>query len=88
MSEQRLRIDREHDGKVAVVTLTRPDKHNALDRAMFDAIDAAALEVRALAEADEIEAVVLQGEGKSFCSAWTSPRCSAAATSLAPWTSS
>lgn len=68
MSEQRLRIDREHDGKVAVVTLTRPEKHNALDRAMFDAIDAAALEVRALAEAGEIEAVVLQGEGKSFCS--------------------
>ena len=33
MSEQRLRIDREHDGKVAVVTLTRPEKHNALDRA-------------------------------------------------------
>lgn len=68
MSEQRLRIDREHDGKVAVVTLTRPEVHNALDRAMFDAIDAAALELRALAEADEIEAVVLQGEGKSFCS--------------------
>ncbi len=68
MSEQRLRIDREHDGKVAVVTLTRPDKHNALDRPMFDAIDAAALELRSLAESSEIEAVVLQGEGKSFCS--------------------
>jgi enoyl-CoA hydratase/carnithine racemase len=68
MSEQRLRIDREHDGKVAVVTLTRPDKHNALDRAMFDAIDAATLELRTLAEADEIQAVVVQGEGKSFCS--------------------
>lgn len=68
MSEQRLRIDREHDGKVAVVTLTRPEVHNALDRPMFDAIDAAALELRALAEANEIEAVVLRGEGKSFCS--------------------
>ncbi|MBO9533398.1 MAG: crotonase/enoyl-CoA hydratase family protein [Solirubrobacteraceae bacterium] len=68
MSEQRLRIDREHDGKVAVVTLTRPEKHNALDRAMFDAIDAATIEVRELAEAGEIEAAVLRGEGKSFCS--------------------
>ncbi|MEH3053387.1 MAG: crotonase/enoyl-CoA hydratase family protein [Patulibacter minatonensis] len=68
MSDQRLRIDREHDGKVAVVTLTRPEKHNALDRAMFDAIDGATREVRALAEANEIEAAVLCGEGKSFCS--------------------
>jgi enoyl-CoA hydratase/carnithine racemase len=68
MSEQRLRIDREHDGKVAVVTLTRPEKHNALDRAMFDAIDAATVEVRELAQAGEIEAAVLRGEGKSFCS--------------------
>ncbi len=68
MSEDRLRIDREHEGRTAVVTLTRGSKHNALDRAMFEAIDAATLEVRALAEAGEIEAVVLCGEGKSFCS--------------------
>lgn len=68
MSEQRLRIDREADGRVAVVVLTRPEKHNALDRAMFDAIDAATVEIRGLAEAGEISAVVLRGEGKSFCS--------------------
>ncbi|MBJ7470747.1 MAG: crotonase/enoyl-CoA hydratase family protein [Solirubrobacteraceae bacterium] len=68
MSEQRLRIDREADGRVAVVVLTRPEKHNALDRAMFDAIDAATLEIRELAEQGEIHAVVLRGEGKSFCS--------------------
>jgi enoyl-CoA hydratase/carnithine racemase len=68
MSEQRIRIDREADGKVAVVVLTRPEKHNALDRAMFDAIDDATRETRALAEAGEIAAVVLRGEGKSFCS--------------------
>lgn len=66
--EQRLRIDREADGRVAVVVLTRPEKHNALDRAMFDAIDAATVEIRELAEAGEISAVVLRGEGKSFCS--------------------
>lgn len=68
MTEQRLRIDHEHDGKVAVVTLTRPEKHNALDRAMFDAIDAAATQLRERAAAGEIEAVVFRGEGKSFCS--------------------
>ncbi|MFT4036350.1 MAG: crotonase/enoyl-CoA hydratase family protein [Patulibacter sp.] len=68
MSEQRVRIDREHGGRVAVVTLTRPEKHNALDRAMFDAIDAATSQVRALAEAGELAAVVLRGDGKSFCS--------------------
>jgi enoyl-CoA hydratase/carnithine racemase len=68
MSEQRLRIDREAEGRVAVVVLTRPEKHNALDRPMFDAIAAAAVEVRELAEAGEISAVVLRGEGKSFCS--------------------
>jgi enoyl-CoA hydratase/carnithine racemase len=68
MSEQRLRIDREAEGRVAVVVLTRPEKHNALDRPMFDAIDAATVEIRSLAEAGEISAVVLRGEGKSFCS--------------------
>lgn len=68
MSEQRLRIDREADGRVAVVVLTRGEKHNALDRPMFDAIDAATVEIRRLAEAGEISAVVLRGEGKSFCS--------------------
>ncbi|MDO9354671.1 MAG: crotonase/enoyl-CoA hydratase family protein [Solirubrobacteraceae bacterium] len=68
MSEQRVRIDREAEGRVAVVVLTRPEKHNALDRPMFDAIDAATREIRALAEAGEISAVVLRGEGKSFCS--------------------
>lgn len=68
MSEQRVRIDREADGRIAVVTLTRPGKHNALDRAMFDAIDQATVETRRLAEAGEIAVVLLRGEGPSFCS--------------------
>src|SRR3954467_12148924 len=50
---------------VAVVPLTRPDKHNALDGAMFEGILAAADEV---ASAPGVRAVVLHGEGKSFCS--------------------
>lgn len=50
---------------VARVTLRRPDKHNALDAAMFkgiiDAID------RLKAEAG-VRAVVVSGDGPSFCS--------------------
>ncbi len=50
---------------VAVVTLTRPDKHNALDVAMFEQINAAADRVSA---EPGVRAVVLHGEGPSFCS--------------------
>src|SRR3954468_18545073 len=50
---------------VATVTLTRPEKHNALDRAMFEGIAAAAEEV---AETPGVRAVVLHGDGPSFCS--------------------
>jgi enoyl-CoA hydratase/carnithine racemase len=50
---------------VAVVTLTRPEKHNALDSAMFEAIIAAAERVR---EEPGVRAVVLHGAGPSFCS--------------------
>src|SRR3954453_4157322 len=50
---------------VATVTLTRPDKHNALDRAMFEAIAAAAEEV---GRTPGVRAVVLHGDGPSFCS--------------------
>src|SRR3954451_23396492 len=62
MSE-RVRI--EVAAHVAVVTLTRPDKHNALDGAMFEGILAAADEVAAT---PGVRAVVLHGEGPSFCS--------------------
>ncbi|HEV7753908.1 MAG TPA: crotonase/enoyl-CoA hydratase family protein [Baekduia sp.] len=50
---------------VATVTLTRPEKHNALDPAMFAALGQAARELR---HAPGVRAVVLHGEGKSFCS--------------------
>src|SRR3954451_24868317 len=50
---------------VATVTLTRPEKHNALDRAMFEGIAAAAEEVAAT---PGVRAVVLHGDGPSFCS--------------------
>jgi enoyl-CoA hydratase/carnithine racemase len=50
---------------VAVVTLNRPDKHNALDGAMFEGIAEAAGEV---ADDPSVRAVVLHGAGPSFCS--------------------
>ena len=54
---------------VATVTLTRPEKHNALDVAMFDAITAAAARV-AVDRGDpiehrDVERVVLLGPGGS-----------------------
>jgi enoyl-CoA hydratase/carnithine racemase len=63
MTEQRVRVDvADH---VADVALTRPDKHNALDGAMFQGILAAAQEV---ASTPGVRAAVLHGEGPSFCS--------------------
>src|SRR3954465_9341355 len=63
MDEPRVRI--EVEDHVAVVSLNRTDKHNALDGAMFEGILAAAEEV---AETPGVRAVVLHGEGASFCS--------------------
>jgi enoyl-CoA hydratase/carnithine racemase len=63
MSEQRVHVSvSEH---VATVTLTRPDKHNALDVAMFEGIIDAAEQVSL---EPRVRAVVLHGEGPSFCS--------------------
>ncbi len=50
---------------VATVTMVRADKHNALDQAMFDGLTKAAEQVAA---DTSVRAVVLHGEGKSFCS--------------------
>src|SRR5882757_6569318 len=50
---------------VATVTMVRADKHNALDQAMFEGLMNAAAQ---LAADTSVRAVVLHGEGKSFCS--------------------
>ncbi len=62
-TEQRVRV--EIADHVAVVTLTRPDKHNALDVPMFEGILAAAERLRT---ESGVRAVVLHGAGPSFCS--------------------
>ena len=53
----------EMQGEVAVVTLARPDKRNALDVAMLESIREAQL----LAESRGARAMVLCGEGPVFC---------------------
>lgn len=57
------RVSVEYQDHIARVTLTRGDKMNALDPDMMEAIIAAGQEVAA----SDARAVVLSGEGKSFC---------------------
>ncbi len=60
---RRVRI--EVTGHVAEVVLDRPEKHNALDPAMFAAIGDA---VDRIAGEPTVRAVLLRGDGPSFCS--------------------
>ena len=62
MSETRVSIAVE--GGIADVRLTRPDKMNALDPAMFEGIVAA---IDRLAGEPGLRVVVLSGEGRAFC---------------------
>jgi enoyl-CoA hydratase/carnithine racemase len=50
---------------VAHVRLNRPEKLNALDYEMFQALNEAPARIRAM---DDVRAVVVSGEGTSFCS--------------------
>jgi enoyl-CoA hydratase/carnithine racemase len=49
---------------VAHVRLNRPDKHNGVDFALLDAVNAAA---ESLKEDRSLRAVIISGEGPSFC---------------------
>jgi enoyl-CoA hydratase/carnithine racemase len=63
MSEARVKV--EVTDHVADVALSRPEKHNALDVAMFEGLIEASTR---LANEPGVRAVVLHGEGPSFCS--------------------
>lgn len=52
------------EGRVAEVMLDRPDKMNALDIRMFEALDAAGRQLQA---EEGVRAVVLHGAGDNFC---------------------
>lgn len=58
------RVTVEISGHVADVRLNRAEKHNGLDGAMFRALHETAVSLRANTD---VRAVVLSGEGKSFC---------------------
>lgn len=58
------RVTIEKQGYLAIVTLNRPEKLNALDIAMFDAIIEAGEELN---DDESVRAVVIHGKGKAFC---------------------
>jgi enoyl-CoA hydratase/carnithine racemase len=62
-NEERVHVTVDERG-VAEVTLARADKMNAIDAAMFRAINEAIEQLRADAR---VRAVVLHGEGRAFC---------------------
>lgn len=59
------RLDVEMDKQVAVVRLNRPQKHNAIDIGMFEAIIETG---KRLSSDSSVRAVVLTGAGDHFCS--------------------
>ena len=58
-----LRVENK-DGAIAVVTLSRPDRLNAIGTDTLVALDAALI---ALASDDRVRAFVVTGEGRAFC---------------------
>jgi methylglutaconyl-CoA hydratase len=55
----------EHEGRVATITLNRPEKRNAISTPMIEDIFAA---LNAAQADSSIRVVILTGAGKSFCS--------------------
>jgi methylglutaconyl-CoA hydratase len=55
----------ERDGKIAIVTLNRPEKRNAISTPMIEDIFAA---LNAAQEDSSVRVVILTGAGKAFCS--------------------
>src|SRR5580698_201815 len=62
MAEEVLKVTRH--GNYAVLTLNRPEKRNALNQPMIEALDQA---LRKFEGDREVRALLLRGEGGSFC---------------------
>jgi enoyl-CoA hydratase/carnithine racemase len=62
MAEQVLKVTRQQN--YAVITLNRPEKRNALNQPVIDALNAALVQFE---NDKEIRALLLRGEGSSFC---------------------
>ena len=63
MPDEVLKVERAEN--YVTLTLNRPEKRNAINRAMIDALDAA---LTAAKEDKSVRAVILRGEGRGFCS--------------------
>jgi methylglutaconyl-CoA hydratase len=57
-------LNRTDDGVVTTVTLSRPDAHNALNVGLIEELTSCFEEI---SDDDGVRAVVLAGEGRSFC---------------------
>jgi 2-(1,2-epoxy-1,2-dihydrophenyl)acetyl-CoA isomerase len=53
----------EHDGQIAIMTLRRPEKLNALGAVLHDEIEAVCAEV---GSDDDVRALIITGEGRGF----------------------
>ena len=62
--ESTVSVDRMDDGTIAVVTLNRPDRRNAINQHLCDSL---ARIFRELQEDSGVRAVILTGRGRSFC---------------------
>ena len=70
----------ERDGEIAVITMNRPEKRNALSLQMMRELDAT---LAAVAETPDARAILLRGEGAAFSARVTiSASCPAARTML------
>lgn len=52
-------------GAICTISLSRPDRHNAIDDELFDGLVAALIWA---AESADVRVLILRGEGRSFCS--------------------
>ncbi len=59
-----VRVERRNDGTIGVLTLARPEKKNALDRAMADALVAGLAEFKS---DQTVRVVLLAADGADFC---------------------
>lgn len=57
-------VELDQSSPVAEIVLRDPARRNVLDRAMFDALDAA---IASVARRDDLAALVIRGEGPAFC---------------------
>jgi enoyl-CoA hydratase/carnithine racemase len=63
MADDVLKVER-HPNYVTLI-LNRPEKRNALNQVLFEALDA---ELATIEKSPDVRAVILRGEGRAFCS--------------------